>query len=104
MLRYLANSVRPEIHMVVHQTARYSMKPMPSHELAIMRIGQYLVDNPDRGIIYKIYKTKELEVYADADFSGGWDSANYSNADNVLSKTGFVICYTGFPIICISKF
>ena len=31
MLRYLSNRVRPEIQMVVHQTARYSMNPMRSH-------------------------------------------------------------------------
>ncbi len=41
MLGYLANSVRPEIQMAVHQTARFSIKPMRSHELAIMRIGWY---------------------------------------------------------------
>ena len=93
MLRYLANSVRPEIQMAVHQTARYSMNPMRSHELAIMIIGRYLVDNPDCEVIYTIDKTKGIEVYVDTDFAGGWDSADSSNADNVLSITGFVICY-----------
>jgi hypothetical protein len=47
----LTNSVRPEIQMAVHQTARFSIKPMQSHELAIMRIGMYLCDNPEGGII-----------------------------------------------------
>ena len=103
MLRYLANSVRPEIHMVVHQTARYSMKPMPSHELAIMRIGQYLVDNHDFSVIYTIDKTKGLEFYFDANFAGGWYSADSSNDDNFLSRTVFDICYAGLPIICSSK-
>ncbi len=42
MLSYLANSVRPEIQMAVHQTAHFSIKPMRSHKLAIMRIGRYL--------------------------------------------------------------
>ena len=60
MLRYLANNVRPEIHMAVHQTVRYPMNPMRSHELDIMRIGQYMVYNPDCGVIYTIDKTKEL--------------------------------------------
>ena len=54
MIIYIVNSVRPEIHISVHQTARYSMNPMRSHELAIMRIGLYLVDNPDFGVIYTI--------------------------------------------------
>ena len=45
MLRYLGNSVRPEIQMAVHQTVRFLVNPMRSHKLAIMRIGQYLCNN-----------------------------------------------------------
>ncbi len=44
-------------------------------------------------------KSKGLEVYADADFSGGWSAADSENADNVLSRTGFVICYVNCPIL-----
>jgi hypothetical protein len=36
MLSYLGNSVGPEIQMAVHQTARFLVNPMGSHELAIM--------------------------------------------------------------------
>ena len=85
MLSYLANSVRPEIQMAVHQTACFSIKPMQSHELAIMWIGRYLCDNPKKGIIYNVNRTKGLEVYADADFAGGWHTSDSDNADNVLS-------------------
>ena len=99
MLSYLSNSVCPEIQMAVHQTAWFSVNPMQSHELAIMRIGRYLVDNPDRGIQYKIDKSKGLEVYVDADFAGSWSAADLENADNVLSRTGFVICYANCPIV-----
>jgi len=53
MLSYLQNSTRPEIAMAVHQTARFSNKPMLSHEKAIMRLGRYLLDTRKRGIIYK---------------------------------------------------
>ena len=103
MLSYLTNSVRPELQMAVHQTARFSINPMRSHELAIIRIGRYLVENPDRGIVYHIDKSKGLEVYVDADFVGGWSSADADNADNVLSRTGYIICYAGCPIIWGSK-
>ena len=103
MLNYLCNIVHPEIQMAVHQTARFSVNPMRSHELAIMRIGRYLVDNPGGGIVYKIDKTKGLEVYVDADFTGGWNAADSSSADNVLSRTGFVICYANCPVIWCSK-
>jgi hypothetical protein len=69
--------------MAVHQTARFSIKPMPTQELAIMRIGRYLCDYPEGGIIYKVDRTKGLEVYADADFAGGWSTAASENADCV---------------------
>ena len=50
-----------------------------------MRIGCYLCDNPDKDIIYNVDRTKGLEVYADADFAGGWHTSDSDNADNVLS-------------------
>ena len=103
MLSYLANSVRPEIMMAVHQTARFSVNPMRSHELAVMRIGRYLCDNCERGITYKVDRSKGIEVYVDADFAGGWSCADSNNADNVLSRTGFVICYANCPLIWCSK-
>ena len=76
MLSYLANSVHPEIQIAVHQTACFSMNPMRSHELAIARIGQYPINNPDRGVIYTVDKSRGLEVYVDADFAGGWNMAD----------------------------
>ena len=103
MIIYLDNSVRQENQMAVHQTACFSMNPMISHELAIMKIGRCLVDNPYRGVIYTIDKSRGLEVYVDADFSGGWNMAYSTNADNVLSITGFVIFCAGCPVIWISK-
>ena len=103
MLSYLGNSVRPELQMAVHQTARFSVNPMRSHELAIMRIGRYLCNNCKRGVIYKVDKSKGIEVYIDADFAGGWASADADNADNILSRTGFVICYANCPLVWCSK-
>jgi hypothetical protein len=68
-----------------------------------MKIGRYLCNNPDGGIIYNVDKSKGLEVYADVDFAGGWSDADSNNTDNVLSQTGFVICYAICPAIWCSK-
>jgi hypothetical protein len=103
MLSYLGNSVRPEIQMAVHQCARFSVNPMRLRELAIMHIGRYLCDNCERGIIFKVDKTNGLEGYADADFAGGWSCTDAGNVDNVLSRTGFIICYANCPLIWCSK-
>ena len=87
MMSYLCNSVRPEIQMAVHQTARFSISPMRSHELAIMRIGRYLLNSPGKGIIYKVDKTKGLEVYVDVDIAGNGANADANNADSILFQT-----------------
>jgi hypothetical protein len=71
MLSYLGNSVRPELQMAVHQCARFSVNPMRLHKLAIMHIRRYLCDNCKQVVIFKVDKTKGLEVYVDADFAGG---------------------------------
>jgi hypothetical protein len=68
-----------------------------------MQIGRYLCNNPEGGIIYNADKKKWLEVYADADFAGGWDVADSENADCVLSQTGFVICCVNCPVTWCSK-
>jgi hypothetical protein len=48
-------------------------------------------------------KSKGLEVYADADFAGGWSVADSENAGNVLSRTDFIICYANCTIVWCSK-
>jgi hypothetical protein len=103
MLSYLGNSIRPEIQMAVHQTARFSVNPMRLHKLAIMCIRLYLCNNCECGIIYKVDKLRGLEVYIDADFAGGLNFADADNANNVLLWTGFVICYANCPLIWCSN-
>ena len=68
-----------------------------------MRIGRYLADTADKGIRYNVDKSKGLEVYADADFAGAWSAADSENADNVLSRTGFVICYANCLVMWCRK-
>ena len=45
--------------------------PRLSHEGAVKRIGRYLLDTRDKGMIYRPDITRGLECYVDADFSGG---------------------------------
>ena len=103
MLSYLQNSTWPEIAMAVHQTARFSNEPMLSHEKAIMRLGRYLLDMWKSGITYKPNRLKGLKCYVHADFAGGWIQANASNAENVLSCTGYAIIYANCPILWVSR-
>jgi hypothetical protein len=67
-----------------------------------MRIGRYLLDTRKHGIIYMPDKSKGLECYVDADFAGGWSQADAENADNVLSRTDYIIIYANCPILWVS--
>ena len=84
--------------MGVHQTARFSNNPMLSHEKAPKRLGRYILLTKRDGIIYNPDTQKGLEYYVDADFAGGWQQADSSDAENVMSQNGMVIIYANYPI------
>ena len=52
MLGYLQGTIRPEMSMATHQCARFSNNPQLSYEGAVKRIGIYLLDTRDKGMIY----------------------------------------------------
>ena len=66
---------------------------MRSHEQAVIRIGKYLLSTKEKGMIYKPDSTRGVEVFVDADFAGGWDPNDASNADNVYSCFLHRLCY-----------
>ena len=103
MLSYLTGTTRPEIFMVVHQTARFSSNPKISYERAIKRICKYLQGIKERGMIYKPDKTKGIKCFVDADFARNWTKANADNPENCLSRTGYIICIAGCPVTWTSK-
>ena len=99
MMTYLQGNSRPEMSMVVHQTARFCNNPMLAHEKAIKRLGRYLYHTRKEGIVYNPDISKGLECYVDTDFARGWQEENTDDADNVILRTGMVIMYTNCPII-----
>ena len=103
MLTYLQGTTRPDISMATHQAARFSIDPKLSHERAVHRIGRYLKGTNNKGFIFRPKKIKGLECYVDADFAGGWDKADASNPEAVMSRTGYVIKYANCPVLWCSK-
>lgn len=69
-----------------------------------MCIGRCLLSMQDKGMTSTPDSTKDIDVYLDTDFAGGWDPGDPLNGDNVNSRTGYVIWYTGCPIYWQSKF
>jgi hypothetical protein len=89
--------------MASHQSARFVNDPQRSHERAMIRLVRYLKGTTTRGIVYTPKPELGLECFVDADFAGGWTQADADNADNVLSRTGYVIQYASCPIGWCSK-
>jgi hypothetical protein len=103
MLGYLTGNSRPELAFAHHQCARYSHAPRRIHEVALKRIGRYLIATKDRGLIMRPTDDVKLECYVDADFAGLWGSEDPNNANAVKSRTGYVIMIGGSPVLWASK-
>ena len=54
-------------------------------------IAKYLKGKSDQGIVYHPNKTKGIECYVNANFSGGWSQSDAENPENVMSRTGYAI-------------
>ena len=81
MLGYLQGTTRPDIAMATHQCARFNNDPHLSQERAVKRIGRYLLDTRNKGMIYRPDITQGRECYVDADFSGRWKDGNHNSPE-----------------------
>jgi hypothetical protein len=102
-LNFLAQNTRPDLSFAVHQCAKFCMNPRESHGAAIKRIGKYLKTTRDKGIVLRPDGTNSLNAYVDADFCGTWIAKNANLRGSALSRTGFVLTYSGCPVFWLSK-
>ena len=73
MLLYLSGHSRPDIALAVSQCARFTHCVKRSHELALERIGRYLLATADKGLIlWTNLNEMKINCYMDADFAGLW--------------------------------
>jgi hypothetical protein len=77
--------------------------PKHSHEIAIKRIGRYLIGTKDKGMIIKPTSTIDIDAYPDADFAGLYGYEDNNDPACVRSRTGYVITVSGCPIYWSSK-
>ena len=103
MLGYLAGNTRPDLLMAVHQCARFNNDPRLSYEVAVKRIGRYLQGTSTKGVLFKPDKTKGIECFVDADFAGSWQIEDSQDPISAMSRTGYVICFAGCPVLWVSK-
>jgi hypothetical protein len=103
MLMYLAANTRPDIAYAVHQAARYTHAPKASHAVAVKRILRYLCGTQDKGIIFKTNRSNKIDCHVDADFAGLFGVEDGQDPISVKSRTGYVIFFSGVPLLWVSK-
>ena len=103
MIFYLYSHSMPEIGFAMSQLARFTFSPKRSHELALIRLGQYIKGTlaNQQAMIVKPMKLDEfrMDVYVDSDFMGLYGHEDRNNPDNVRSRTGYVVMLNGCPVI-----
>ncbi len=68
-----------------------------------MRLGRCLKATRLQGTILWVDKSKDLEVYVDADFSGNWDPKEAQDRNTAWSRHGYIITYGGCAILWKSQ-
>jgi len=101
MAMYLCNNSRPDITFAVHQCARHSFNPKRKHAEYLKRLGRYLIKMRKNELILRPDSETMLKIncYVDADFAGLWNHEDDQDPHCVKSRTGYVICVGGSPIV-----
>ena len=104
MRLYLSGYTRPDITFAVNCCARYMFCPKHSHELALKRIGCYLKQTSDRGMVMDPSSDVcKIDAYPDADFAGMFGHEDHTDPACTKSRTGFIITFADCPIFWQSK-
>ncbi len=76
MLLYPSGHTQPDIDYAINCCARYMFCPKHSHELALKRIGRYLKQTSEHGMIMNpSTDICKIDAYPDADFAGMYGHA-----------------------------
>jgi hypothetical protein len=105
MIWYLYGHSRPDLGFALSQAARFTHSPRRSHELALIRIGQYLKGTRTQGMILKPVSLDHIymDCWVDADFCGLYGKEQRLDPTSVKSRTGYIIGLNGCPLIWSSK-
>ena len=103
MMLYLASNTRPDISFAVHQCARFTHNTKVSHETAVKRICRYIQGTKDNSLVFNPSKKLVVDCYADVDFAGLWGHEDTQDPICARSRTGFVVTFSNFPLLWVSK-
>ena len=78
--------------------------PKHLHELALKRIGRYLKQTADRGMVMNPSSDVcKIDAYPDADFAGMYGHEDHTDPACAKSRTGFIITFAECPVFWQSK-
>jgi len=104
MLLYLSGHTRPDITFAVNCWGHYMFCPKHSHELALKRIGCYLKQTPDRGMVMNPSSIVcKIDAYPDADFAGMYGHEEHTDPACTKNRIGFIIIFADCPVFWQSK-
>ena len=103
MMLYLASNTRPDISFSVYQCARFTHNTNSSHETAVKRIYRYLQSTNYNGLVFNPSKKIVVGCYENADFAGLWGHENPQDPICDRSRTIFVVTFSNFPLLWVSK-
>ena len=101
MCFYLYSHSTPEIGFAISQLSRFTFNPKRSHELALIRLGQYLKGTLNEAMVIEPMKLDEfrMDVYVDSDFLGLYGKERRDDPDNVRCRAGYVIMLNDCPVV-----
>ena len=103
MMLYLAGSTRPDIAFAVHQGTHFSHNPRQSHEFVLKYIARYLKGARTKSLIMVLGEKIVLDLYAESDFAGLFQSDDVQDHISVKSWSGILLNFGNLPIHWSSK-
>ena len=100
---YLVSNKIPDISFAVHQCARFTNNPKASHETAVKSKCWYLQGTKDNGLVINTSKKLVVDCYADAYFAGPRGHANTQDHIFARSRTVFVVTFSNYLLLRVSK-
>ena len=103
MILYMVSKTIKEISFAVHQCDQFTHYTKASHDMDLKRICWYPQGTKYKGLLFNPYNKTVVYWYVDAYFSSLWvhDNPKYPIFSNI--RTVFVVTFSKFYLMCVSK-
>jgi hypothetical protein len=95
--------LQSDVSHPVHECARLATDSKTEHAQALQWLGRCSKATRHRGTNLKPAKGKDMEVRADADFSGNWRAEESWDRNAARSRHGFTVMCAGCPTLWKSQ-